>query len=101
MPVRDGSDAEYWFRRSLEVKEKAKELGLGPTLITSAEAPNENHINGYLKWVENKMEANMAYMSRPDRIERRLDLQKVLPGEFPIFPSFLSSSSPKMILFII
>ncbi|EME30323.1 iron-sulfur cluster-binding protein [Galdieria sulphuraria] len=61
-----------------QLKEKARELGMGPVTITSAK-PSQR-LPKFLKWIEEGRHGEMHYLAREDRLERRRDLQKVLPG---------------------
>eukprot|EP00871_Galdieria_phlegrea_P002396 jgi/Galph1/3157/GphlegSOOS_G1772.1 len=60
------------------MKEKAKALGLGPIAITHA--GTSSRFPEYLKWILQGRHGEMHYLARQDRLERRQDLQKVLPG---------------------
>jgi epoxyqueuosine reductase len=61
-----------------EVRAFALEAGFNLVGITRAVASPT--VGAYLRWLEQGMHADMAYMARPDRIARRADLNVVLPG---------------------
>ncbi len=59
------------------IEQKARALGFNHVGFIPA-APGE-HLDAYLRWVENEMYGRMGYMARPDRIIRRQDLNVILP----------------------
>ncbi len=60
------------------VKARAQSLGFNLCGITPARpAP---HLDAYLRWVAHGMHGNMAYMAREDRVARRRDLTRIVPG---------------------
>jgi epoxyqueuosine reductase QueG len=61
-----------------ELKEKAKSLGLGP-LIGITDASPSSRIELYKKWVEMNMNGDMRFLARKDRIQRRENLELLLP----------------------
>lgn len=63
---------------SQQLKEVARELGF--SLMGIAPARSSPRLDSYLQWIENQMHGAMAYMARPDRVERRRDLNLILPG---------------------
>lgn len=60
------------------VKRKAKALGFNLCGITAA-LPSPT-LSAYLRWIDRGMHGAMGYMARADRIQRRQDLSKILPG---------------------
>jgi epoxyqueuosine reductase len=70
------------FMSSLEVsqhiKQRAHEMGFAACGIAPA-SPGETH-GHLLDWLMNGYNASMRWMARPDAVEKRGDLQKVLPG---------------------
>jgi epoxyqueuosine reductase len=60
------------------LKAKAVELGFNLVGITRAEP--SPYLDAYLRWVQAGMQGEMGYMARPDRVERRGDLNVILPG---------------------
>jgi epoxyqueuosine reductase len=60
------------------IKQKAYELGFNIAGVIPAQpAPT---LDAYFQWVEAGYHAKMGYMARPDRQERRADLNVILPG---------------------
>ena len=60
------------------VKEKARELGFTVAGIVAAQ-PGRT-LDAYLRWIAQEYHGQMGYMARPDRVERRQDLNVILPG---------------------
>lgn len=60
------------------IKERAYQLGFSFAGITRAE-PSPT-LNAYLTWVAQEMHGTMGYLSRPDRVARRRDLNLIVPG---------------------
>ncbi len=60
------------------VKEKARELGFSVAGIVGAQ-PGRS-LDAYLQWLAQEYHGQMGYMARPDRVERRQDLNVILPG---------------------
>lgn len=60
------------------LKEKARELGFNMVGITPA-VPSPT-LAAYRQWVEAGMHSTMQFMSRPDRQERREDLNRIVQG---------------------
>jgi epoxyqueuosine reductase len=60
------------------LKEKAQSLGFNLVGITSA-VPSPT-LAAYHQWVEAGMHSTMQFMARPDRQERREDLNKIVQG---------------------
>lgn len=59
------------------IKRKVLELGFNLCGITPAKpAPT---LAAYLRWIQKGMQAEMAYMARADRIQRRQDLRQIMP----------------------
>lgn len=63
---------------TLSLKRKARELGFNLVGVTPA-VPSPM-LAAYFRWIEAGMHGAMGYMARPDRQERRQDLQVILPG---------------------
>lgn len=57
---------------------KAAELGF--TMLGIVAAAPAQRLDAYLRWVARGMYGAMGYMARPDRVQRRQDLQVILPG---------------------
>jgi epoxyqueuosine reductase len=64
--------------RAENVKEKALELGFNLVGITRAEP--SPMLDAYFRWIDAGMHGTMGYMARPDRQQRRRDLNAILPG---------------------
>jgi epoxyqueuosine reductase len=60
------------------VKEQARALGF--SLAGVIEATTGKRLDAYLRWLANEYHGHMGYMSRPDRLARRKDLNVILPG---------------------
>lgn len=60
------------------LKQRALELGFNLVGLTRAE-PSPT-LDAYLRWLERGMHGRMGYLARPDRVERRQNLQAILPG---------------------
>jgi epoxyqueuosine reductase len=63
---------------SRELKEKARALGFSQVGIIEA-APGRR-LDAYLHWIDQGHHGTMGYLSRPDRIQRRQNLERILPG---------------------
>jgi epoxyqueuosine reductase len=59
---------------------KDRAYGLGFNLIGLTPAAPSPHLQAYLRWLEAGQQAEMNYMSRPDRVARRRDLRAILPA---------------------
>ncbi len=57
---------------------KIQELGLD--LFGLIPAAPGRRLDAYLRWVAAEMHGRMGYLARPDRLERRQDLNVILPG---------------------
>ena len=77
-------DVEYRQLVQRLLPDQVRELGLGPTAVLSlpdgAARPSPTARQAYLQWLEREFHGTMGYMARPDRIERRLQYDRVLPG---------------------
>lgn len=63
---------------SERVKEQVRQLGFNRVgLIRAVPSPQ---LNAYFRWLEAGYHGTMGYLSRPDRIARRRDLNVILPG---------------------
>ncbi len=60
------------------IKSHAISLGFSLCGITSADPPP--HLEVYQQWVANGLHAEMGYMASERNMERRADVQKILPG---------------------
>lgn len=60
------------------LKDRALEIGFNLVGITPA-VPSPT-LHAYLRWIDAGMHGSMAYMARPDRQQRRRDLNVILPG---------------------
>lgn len=60
------------------LKSQARQLGFNLVGVTRAE-PSPT-LDAYFRWIDSGMHGTMAYMARPDRQERRRDLNVILPG---------------------
>lgn len=63
---------------SLAVKQRAVELGFNMVGITRVQPSHT--LDAYFRWIDAGMNGSMGYMARPDRVERRRDLNVILPG---------------------
>ena len=63
---------------SSSLKTYAYELGFNLVGITPAEP--SPYLAAYFRWVEAGMQGTMGYMARPDRQDRRRDMNVILPG---------------------
>ncbi|RPI99726.1 MAG: tRNA epoxyqueuosine(34) reductase QueG [Chloroflexi bacterium] len=61
-----------------QARRQAIELGFSDVGIIPAE-PSLT-LDAYLRWIDADMHGAMGYLARPDRIERRRDLNVILPG---------------------
>lgn len=59
---------------------KAHAAALGFPRVGLTPAVPSPHLAAYRRWIEAGMHGSMAYLARPDRVERRRDLQVILPG---------------------
>ena len=60
------------------IKQKARELGFNLCGVTPAQ-PSPT-LSAYLRWIQNGMQGEMAYMARADRVRRRQDLRQIMPS---------------------
>jgi epoxyqueuosine reductase len=60
-----------------DLKRKAQELGFNLVGLTPAQ-PSPT-LDAYLRWIERGMQADMHYLARPDRVERRTNLHSIVP----------------------
>jgi epoxyqueuosine reductase len=62
----------------------AKARGLGFDLVGVAPAPADAyltpHLDGYRSWIARGYHGEMGYMARADRVERRMDPGRIVPG---------------------
>ena len=63
---------------TIGLKDEARRLGF--SLAGIVEARPGRRLSAYLKWLANDYHGQMAYLSRPDRLARRRDLNVILPG---------------------
>jgi epoxyqueuosine reductase len=57
---------------------EAKRLGLGPTTITTPERVDT--FPQYMEWLGEGRHGEMGYLARKDRVDRRNDMNVILPG---------------------
>ncbi len=60
------------------LKQEAQALGFSMAGIVAA-GPGPR-LDAYLRWIEQEYHGLMGYMARPDRVQRRLDPNVILPG---------------------
>ncbi|MBZ0282184.1 MAG: tRNA epoxyqueuosine(34) reductase QueG [Anaerolineae bacterium] len=60
------------------LKNRALELGFNLVGLTHAQPSPQ--LDAYLRWVEAGMHGSMGYLARPDRLQRRENLNVILPG---------------------
>ncbi len=70
------------MKRKAQISKWLKERGasLGFSMMGITQAQPSARLNAYLEWVKAGMHGTMGYMAREDRIERRQDLNVILPG---------------------
>ncbi len=61
----------------MAIKQKAQELGFNIAGVTRAD-PSPT-LDAYLRWIDADMHGKMGYLARPDRQNRRKDLNVILP----------------------
>ena len=61
-----------------QICEKARDLGFDLVGIAPASPPP--HLHDYYSWLAQGYHGEMGYLARPDRVERRGDPAKILPG---------------------
>ena len=61
-----------------QLKQQAVDLGFNLVGLTRA-TPSPT-LAAYERWIAQGMHADMGYMARPDRVDRRRNLQEILPG---------------------
>ena len=59
---------------------RGKANALGFTHLGVVPARPGRRLGAYLRWIAAGMNGRMGYMARPDRVERRQDLNVILPG---------------------
>lgn len=59
---------------------KAQARAQGFNLVGVTRAEPSPTLDAYIRWIDAGMHGTMAYMARPDRQERRRDLNVILPG---------------------
>ncbi len=60
------------------VRERARSVGIDRVGIVSADA--SPHLDAYRRWIGADHHGSMAYLARPDAVERRGDLSRTVPG---------------------
>lgn len=60
------------------IKDRARELGFEDCRFTSAAPPSSKQL--FLEWIEEGCQAGMHWMEREHSLQRRCDLQQILPG---------------------
>lgn len=53
---------------------------LGFNMVGTVTAVPSANLSAYLRWIDAEMHGKMGYLARPDRLERRQDLNVILPG---------------------
>jgi len=81
------SHLSTWVDVKEAIRDKAKELKLGPTRFAACEKPRPDRMAAYQKWIDSGMHGEMAYLAREDRLERRRDPRIVLDGAKSIIVS--------------
>lgn len=61
-------------------KLKQKAASLGFSMLGTVPAAPARRLDAYLNWVDGEMYGKMGYLARPDRLERRQDLNVIVPG---------------------
>ncbi len=59
---------------------KAQAAALGFNRVGVIPAAPARRLDAYLAWIAAGRHGEMGYMARPDRVERRRDLDVILPG---------------------
>jgi len=80
---------ETWKGVREAIREKARDLNLGPTTFAACEPPRAERMRAYEDWLSKNMEGEMAYLARDDRLARRRDPSIVLDGAKTIIVSSL------------
>ena len=102
---------ETWKGVREAIREKARDLNLGPTTFAACEPPRAERMRAYEDWLAKNMEGEMAYLARDDRCVRALgaldatretpSFSQKLCGPFaPLSPS-LSLSLPRAACLVI
>ena len=65
-------------RLTLQIKQKAQELGFPLVGVTNPEPPP--HLDVYASWLEDGRHGEMAYLATERAFERRADPRRILPG---------------------
>ena len=63
---------ETWKGVREAIREKARDLNLGPTTFAACEPPRAERMRAYEDWLAKNMEGEMAYLARDDRCVRAL-----------------------------
>ena len=61
-----------------KLKKKAAELGF--SMLGTVMAKPAKRLDAYFKWINAEMHGKMGYLARPDRLDRRNDLNVILPN---------------------
>jgi epoxyqueuosine reductase len=61
-----------------EIVHEAQKIGFNRLGITPPEPARR--LDAYMRWIAAGMHGEMSYLARPDRVARRQDLNRVLPG---------------------
>ena len=61
-----------------QLKQYAHQLGFN--LVGVVPAHPSPQLHSYLRWIDEGMHGEMGYMARPDRVQRRQDLNVILPN---------------------
>ncbi|KAK4531572.1 hypothetical protein CCYA_CCYA08G2429 [Cyanidiococcus yangmingshanensis] len=78
------NDVDYRHLVDNELPKIIQKLGLGPAAVLALNpqqaGPTEQAKKAYLSWLAAEYHGTMEYMARPDRIERCLNYERILPG---------------------
>ena len=67
-------------RDSVTARLKQKARALGFSMVGVVEARPSPHLDAYFRWIDQGYHGTMGWMARPDRQERRADLDVILRG---------------------
>jgi len=67
-------------RNSLTARLKEKARDMGFSMVGVVRARPSPHLDAYFRWIDQGYHGAMGWMARPDRQERRRDLNAILPG---------------------
>lgn len=64
----------------LKAELKVRAQAAGFSMVGVVQARPGRRLDAYLAWIEQGYQGEMGYLARPDRLERRRDLNVILPG---------------------